>query len=157
MNVTAKDVMITPHATLLPSLHLPEAFHAFKEASSVEGELQGMIVVDEEARLVGVLSMYDIFLFCVPKNVEVWGAMEDIEFYGLMDKVCEKAKTIKVEDVMTSDPISITPGTPLMAILDLIIKKHIKRIPVVEDDKVVGLIYAADVFYHLMDQLSNKP
>lgn len=154
MRVTARDVMITPYATLLPSLYLPAAFEMFKKASTVEGELQGMMVVDEEGHLVGVLSMYDIFLYFVPKHIQVWGSIEDIDFSELMDKAYEKAQNVRVEDVMTKDPISITPDTPLMSILDLIIKKHIRRIPVIDDDKVVGLIYAANVFYHLVNQVS---
>ena len=155
MKVTARDVMITPYTTLLPSLYLPAAFQVFKQASTVEGELQGMIVVDEEGHLVGVLSMYDIFLFFLPKHIQIWGTIEDINFFELMDNAYEKAKNVRVDEVMTRDPISITPDTPLMSILDLIIKKHIRKIPVIEDGKVVGLIYAANVFYHLVDQVSE--
>ncbi len=157
MNVTAKDIMMTPYATLRPNLYLPEALQLFKEASAVEGELQGMMVVDEDGHLVGVLSMYDIFLLFVPKHIQVWGAMEDIDLVALMDRIYKKAKKIRVEDVMTTDPVSITPDTPLMAILDVIIKKHIRRLPVVEDEKVVGLVYAVSVFYHMVDQVSSQP
>lgn len=99
--------------------------------------------------------MYDIFLFFVPENIQIWGAIEDIDFFELMDKAYDKAKNVRVEDVMTKDPITITPDTPLMSILDLIIKKHIRKIPVVEDEKVVGLIYAANVFYHLVNQVNG--
>lgn len=155
MTVTASDVMITPHMTLLPELSLPDAFSRFVEASSVEGELQGMIVVDSDEKLVGVLSMYDVFLSFVPKNIQVWGNMEDIDFYELMEKSYDKIKNVCVADVMTREPISITPSTPLLSILDLIIKKHIRKIPVVENDKVVGLIYAANVFYHLVNRVKK--
>lgn len=152
MNITAKDIMITPHAMLLPSLYLPEAFQLFIKASVAEGEVYGMMVMDEEGHLVGVLSMYDIFLLFLPKNIQLWGAMEDIDFFALMDKTFEKIKNIRVEDIMTKDPISITPDTPLISILDVIIKKHIRRIPVVEDEKVIGLVYASNVFNHLIDK-----
>ncbi len=155
MTVTASDVMITPHMTLLPDLSLPDAFKRFKEASTVEGELQGMIVCNAEGKLVGVLAMYDVFLSFVPKNIQVWGAMEDIDFFELIEKSYDKIKNVSVAEVMTKDPISVTPSTPLLSILDLIIKKHIRRIPVVEDKKVVGLIYAANVFYHLVNQVSE--
>ena len=156
MEVRAKDVMITPYATLRPSHYLPEAFEIFKKASEVEGELQGMIVKDDNGHLVGVLSMYDVFLFFVPRHIPVWGAMEDIDFMELMDKAYEKARTIRVEQIMTRDPISVTPETSLVAILDLIIKRHIRKIPVVEADTFVGLIYAADVFYYLVDRVNTN-
>jgi len=154
VNVTAKDIMSTPHGMLSPSLYLPEAFQLFKKASAAEGEVYGMMVMDEAGHLVGVLSMYDVFLLFLPKHIQVWGAMENIDFYALLDKTSEKIKNIRVGDIMTKDPISITPDTPLLAILDVIIKNHIRRIPVVEDEKVVGLVYAANVFYHVVDQVS---
>lgn len=153
MKVTASDLMITPSATLRPDMLLPEAFKVFHQAFAVEGEVFGIVVVDHDEKLVGVLSMYDVFLLFLPKNIQVWGAMEDIDFQALSEKTCDKVKSIKVEDVMTEDPVAITPETPLVSILDVIVKKHIRRIPVVSDGKMVGLVYAANVFYHLMDQV----
>jgi CBS domain-containing protein len=155
MKVTARDVMITPYATLLSSLYLPKALKMFKKVSEVEGEIYGMMVVDEKGHLTGVLSMYDIFLFCVPRHIQMWGAMEDIDFFALLDNAYEKAKNTRVEDIMTKEPVTITPDTPLLSILDIIIKKHIRRIPVVEADKVVGIVYASNVFYHLVDKVSD--
>lgn len=156
MSVTAKDLMITPHAVLQPHFSLPKAFRLFQEASEVEGEVYGMIVVDESEMLVGVLSMYDVFLHFLPRSVQIWVAMEDINFLALMERLYDKAKGVRVEDLMTRDPVSITPGTPLLAVLDVLIRKHIRRIPVVEDEKVVGLVYASNVFYHLVNQVSDR-
>jgi CBS domain-containing protein len=32
-------------------------------------------------------------------------------------------------------------------------RQHIRRIPVVEDDKVVGIVYISDLFFHLVDKI----
>ena len=155
MSTTAKDLMVTPSSQLRPDLYLPEAFDVFREAFAAEGEVVGLVVVDEKDRLVGVLTMYDIFLFCLPKNIELWGAMEDMELMALVEKTCKKAKGIKVEEVMTLNPVSVTPDTPLPVLLDIFIKNHIRRIPVVEDGRMVGLVYGTFVFCHIMDQVSD--
>ena len=62
-------------------------------------------------------------------------------------------KTILVGDIMTTEIISITPETHLLSVLDIMIKKHIRRIPVVRDDRIEGIVYISDLFYHLVDKM----
>jgi CBS domain-containing protein len=38
-------------------------------------------------------------------------------------------------------------------VLDIMIKKHIRRIPVIAEARIQGIIYISDLFYHLLDQL----
>jgi CBS domain-containing protein len=39
-----------------------------------------------------------------------------------------------------------------MVIADLMIKKHIRRLPVVDGQEVVGIVYVSDVFHHLLEK-----
>jgi CBS domain-containing protein len=39
-----------------------------------------------------------------------------------------------------------------MVIADIMIKKHIRRLPVVDDQEVVGIVYISDLFHHLLDK-----
>jgi CBS domain-containing protein len=41
-----------------------------------------------------------------------------------------------------------------MMILDIMIKKHIRRIPVLENERAVGIVYISNLFYHLLDKLT---
>jgi CBS domain-containing protein len=154
MRATAKDVMSTNFHTLLPHIPISEAVKMFKKASEEEQKkVFGMMVTNDEDRLIGMLSMYDILLFMRPKHIHIWGMMEDIDIDGLVDNACEKAKSILVGDIMTTDVITVTPDTHLMIILDIMIKKHIRRIPVLEEEKAVGIVYVSNLFYHLLDRL----
>ncbi len=154
MNVTAKDVMTPRFHTLSPEMPISEAVKRFRQATEAEGrKIFGMLVTDEEGRMVGMLSMYDILLFIQPKHVHIWGAMEDVDIVGLVDDACVRAGTILVGDIMTTDVISITPDTHLMAVLDIMIKKHIRRIPVLHDGRIEGIVYISDLFYHLVDKM----
>jgi len=40
-------------------------------------------------------------------------------------------------------------------VLDLMIKKHIRRLPVIEEGKIAGIVYISDLFYHLLDRLDT--
>jgi CBS domain-containing protein len=128
---------------------------SLKKASRQEHQkVFGMMVTDEDGRLTGMLSMYDILLLIRPKHIQVWGMMEDVDISGLVDVACDKAKSILVGDIMTPEVLTITPDTHLLLILDIMIKKHIRRIPVVEGEKIKGIVYISNLFYHLSDRLT---
>jgi CBS domain-containing protein len=153
--LTARDVMVKTFHTLSPKLSIEEAAKLFKKASEQEQrKIFGMIVTDESGRLIGMMSMYDILLFIRPKHVQVWGMMEDINIAGLMEDICSRAKSVLVEDIMTTDLTTVTPDTSIMFILDLMITKHIRRIPVLMDGRVEGIVYISDLFFRLINELA---
>jgi CBS domain-containing protein len=152
---TARDVM-TPHFhTLSPESSVAEAAKAFMKAGEEEQRrIFGMMVTDAEGKLVGMMSMYDILLFVRPKHIHVWGMMDDIDISGLMEESCSRAKSILVGDIMTTEVITVSPDTAVMVILDLMIKKHIRRVPVVNGDRIEGMVYISDLFHRLVDTLA---
>lgn len=156
MKATARDIMYTQFHTLQPHIPISEAVKIFRKASEKEQrKVFGMMVTDDQGSLIGMLSMYDILLFIRPKHIHIWGVMEDIDIAGLMDNACEKARSILVGDIMTTEVIYVTPETHLMVILDTMIKKHIRRLPVLEKEKAIGIIYISDLFYHLLEKLAS--
>jgi CBS domain-containing protein len=153
--LAARDVMVRTFHTLSPKLSIEEAAKLFKTASELEQRrIFGLIVTDQSGRLIGMMSMYDILLFIRPKHVQVWGMMEDINIAGLMEEICSRAKSVLVEDIMTTDLITVTPDTSVMFILDIMITKHIRRIPVIENGKVEGIVYISDLFFNLINELA---
>lgn len=155
MQMIAKNVMTTRFHTLNPEMAVADAVRTFREASEEEGrKVFGMMVTDDTDRLIGLLSMYDILLFIRPKHIHVWGTMDDIDISGLVENACQRTRSILVGDIMSTDLISVTPDTHLMILLDLMIQKHVRRIPVLENDTILGIVYISDLFYHLLDRLT---
>jgi len=151
METTARDVMDTKFHTLSPRSTIADAVKLFKRASLEEGKkIFGMMVTDDNDELVGMLSMYDILLYIRPKHIQIWGEMDDIDPTGLFDAAIERAGSLQVGDIMTGDLVTITPDTHLMVIVDIMIKKHIRRLPVLDGRRIVGIVYISDVFYHLL-------
>ena len=147
----ARDIMDTRFHTLRPGDLIADAVRLFHKASKAEGKkIFGLMVTDEKDRLVGLLSMYDILLFVQPKHAQIWGEMDDLNPERLFDDLLERIKTIQVRDIMTTDVFTTRPDTHLLVLADLMIKKHIRRLPVVEGREIVGIIYISDLFYHLL-------
>jgi len=149
----ARDIMQTEFHTLSPSDTIAEAVETFHLASETEKKkVFGLMVTDRGDHLVGMLSMYDILLFIQPKHIHIWGEMEDLDPSVLYDERLEQVKSIQVGDIMTAEVVTITPDPHLMVIADIMIKKHIRRLPVVNHQEVVGIVYVSDVFHYLLEK-----
>ena len=149
----ARDVMQDEFHTLSPGDTIVEAVRRFQTASDAEQKkVFGLMVTDDNDHLVGILSMYDILMFIQPKHVHILGEMDDIDPSQLYDERLERVKSVLVGDIMTPEVVTISPDTHLMVIADIMIKKHIRRLPVVADQEVVGIVYVSDVFYYLLEQ-----
>ncbi|MDK9706413.1 MAG: CBS domain-containing protein [Desulforhopalus sp.] len=156
MKTTAASIMTTEFPTLFPETPLTDAIRVFRGSSREHGRrLFGIIVTDKNRRLAGMLSMYDILLYVRPKHIQVWGAMEDIDVAGLIEAAGSRLKSILVGDIMTPEVITVGPQTDLLMVLDIMIKKHVRRLPVVEDQCIVGIVYISDLFNHLLERIGD--
>ena len=156
MKITASDIMNTKFHTITPQTPVNDAVELFKQASKEEGrKIFGMVVIDDEEHLVGMISMYDILLFMRPKHTHIWGMIDDIDIAGIIGMACEKTKSVLVGDIMTPEVITITPQTHILMILDIMIKKHVRRVPVIENEKISGIVYISDLFYNFLDRFTD--
>ena len=156
MKRIASDIMTTNFHTLNPQLPVHAAVKVFKQASNEEGrKIFGMMVTDDEGHLVGMISMYDILLFMKPKHTHIWGTMDDIDIAGIVDVACQRTTSVLVGDLMTPEVVTITPQTHILMILDIMIKKHIRRLPVLENKEIKGIVYLSDLFYNFLDRFTE--
>jgi CBS domain-containing protein len=150
----ARDIMDTRFHTLRPDQSIADAVKTFHAAGLAEQKkIFGLMVTDERNRLVGMLSMYDILLFVRPKHAGLWGEMEDLPLADAFDELLQRVKTIRVADIMTTDVVTITPDTHVLLIVDIMLKKHVRRLPVLENGRVVGMVYLSRVFHQMMERL----
>ena len=100
----ARDFMDTQFHSLHPRQNIGEAFSAFQKATEVEGKkIFGMMVTDDDDRLVGMLSMYDILDYVQPKHVAIFGEMDDLDSTQLYRNRLNTIQSILVDDIMTTD------------------------------------------------------
>lgn len=152
MGHTARDIMEKTFLTVQPDMTIREAMKIFRQASEATGRrVFGLMVTDYRQQLVGMLSMYDIFLLLRPKHIHIWGEMRDLDLGGMITLACQKAGRMLVGDIMTTDLITIPPDTHLLYIIDIMLKKHVRRIPVVADGRILGIVYISRVFDQLLE------
>ncbi len=150
----AKQVMNTRFHFLRPQQSIVEAIQLFKTAGEKEGKkIFGMMVIDDNDLLVGMLSMFDILLYIQPKHIGILGEMEDISPEPLFKNLLNRVKKVRVEDLMSTILVSVEPDTHILVVMDTMIKKHVRRLPVVENHKVVGILYRSDLFNYLMGEI----
>jgi len=153
MKTTARDVMITNFKTVSPDSPISEALEIFKVSKPDGKTTFGIMVIDKDESIAGMISMYDVLLYLLPKHVKIWGNISDIEIEGIIDHAVGKLKNLFIGDIMTPKIISVTPDTHLMMVLDIMIKKHVRRLPVVSNGTAVGMVYISDLFNHLLERV----
>ncbi len=103
-------------------------------------------VVDEAGGVVGLVSEGDLLRrseLGTEKHRSTWRSFFTGTARLAGDYVRSHGKV--ASDVMTRDVICVGPGTTLDAIADLMEKHHIKRVPVVQERKLVGIVSRANL------------
>ena len=122
-----------------------------KEAAILmsKNRISGLPVVDEKGNLIGIITDSDILQYRQKINLPEY--MRLIEYFlGEVDPqgIEESIRDImhkKVEEVMTTRLITLREESQLAEIISKFAEHHIGRLPVVEGDKLVGLVSREDV------------
>jgi CBS domain-containing protein len=141
----AMDVMTTNVITVGPNTSVQEVATLLSERG-----ISGVPVVDAQDRVVGIVSEGDLLHRVetgterrVQRRRSWWldriGSDEDLA----RDYVKSHGRTVK--DVMTREVISVTDTTELADIATLLETKSIKRVPVVRDGRLVGIVSRANL------------
>ncbi|GGC77526.1 CBS domain-containing protein [Vreelandella lutescens] len=114
-------------------------------------------VVDADGKVVGIVSEGDLMRRITDTSSAAsshGGAWWLSLFAGGKDAgEYVKAKGKKARDVMTPDPLTIEENMPLHDIARLLEKHRIKRVPVVREGKLVGIVSRAN----LLQGIANAP
>jgi len=129
------------------SVNTAKADTPIKDIASIMcfNKISGVPVVDDNNKLIGVLSEKDILraMFPAVEEIMLEGAKADFEsIEGDYKNVIDK----KTGDLMTQAVASVTPDMPLLKAASMMCVKKIRRIPVTDDnDQLVGIISIGDV------------
>jgi CBS domain-containing protein len=147
---TVADLMQKKVLTISPRKTLPEL-----ERALLSSRVGAMPVVERDGRMVGIVSRSDVVRqLCLERSLGE--AMADAYRDQTDEKFVEKARRdvaeaigkrmehLFVKDVMIRDVITIPPDLPLAEAAQLMIERHIHRLPVVEDGKLVGIVSSLD-------------
>jgi CBS domain-containing protein len=117
-----------------------------------EHELPGVPVVDGDRRCVGIVTESDLILrdeqadLHLPYHIDLMGGVIWLESMKHFEERLKKAVASKVSEMMTPDPLTVTPDTPVEEAARLIAEKGHNRLPVADEDgRLVGVVTRVDV------------
>ncbi|WP_291686451.1 CBS domain-containing protein [Bradyrhizobium sp.] len=136
-----RDVMVAPVITVKPSTTVKEVAELF-----LEKRISAAPVVESDQRLVGVVSEGDL-LHRVEAGTERHHSWWLRGLIGDDTLAAEYVKShgLKVSDVMTRKVVTATPETPLHEVAALLEKNAIKRVPILENGQLVGIVSRANL------------
>lgn len=104
--------------------------------------------------VVSTISVYDAIKIMSEKNVGAILVIEEGQLKGIFSerdyarKVILKDKSSKttiLKEIMVTNVFTVKPTDDLDSCMEMMISRRIRHLPVVEDDKVIGLISIGDV------------
>ena len=134
MQTTIKEIIRKNIDFLTEDLPLTEAVKKILAAG-----LPGLPVVGDNNSLVGFVSEHDCILPMISGTYH-----------------CDDRTLVK--DLVQREPLSVTPDASLFELAQTMASKKPKIYPVIEDEKLVGLVYRQDVLKALSDEMKHcKP
>lgn len=100
-----------------------------------QSQVRRLPVLDEEGRLVGIVSEKDL-LYASPSPTT---SLSIYEMHYMLSQ-------LRVTELMTADVMTVAPDTPLEEAARIMVDNKIGGLPVMEGDKLVGIITETDVF-----------
>ena len=98
--------------------------------------------------------VFDAIQLMAEKNVGALPVVEDGKLVGMVSerdytrKVILKGKSSKetpIKDIMTQELLTVHPGDSINECMHLMTDKRVRHLPVIEDDKMVGLVSIGDL------------
>ncbi len=113
----ARDIMTRKVATIHPDASVQEAAQLLDQK-----RISGAPVVDADGKIIGIITEADI-----------------------ISKVNREG--LRVADIMSHNVIAVSEETPVNEIASLLTERKIKRVPVVHNGKLVGIVSRADIVH----------
>ena len=122
--LTAQQVMRRKVVSVSSNATVEETIRLLRQL-----DISGAPVVDGDGMLVGIIS--DFALLGIVYEPEI--------------------RTAPVAELMTRDVLTVDEQTPLNEIADLFIRHRIRRVPVVRDGRLVGVVSRPDLLKHVLE------
>ena len=119
----AADIMTTNVITAKKDMLLTDAI-----ALLLRWHISAMPVVDLENKMVGIVSEIDLV---------------NLAFDG-------NAADTTIEEVMVTDIVSFSPNTELADLVQTFSKRHLRRVPIIDKGKVVGIVSRRDILREIL-------
>ncbi|MEG6615007.1 CBS domain-containing protein [Peptococcaceae bacterium 1198_IL3148] len=140
----AKDIMTTEVITVTEDTAIEQIAKILSE-----NRISGVPVVNGEGKIKGIVTEGDLLhKISNPRVPGFVGLLGGIIYFNSLDEYkddLKKLAAMKAEEIMTTDITTVSADANVEDMATLMVERGIKRLPVVEKDKVIGIISRADI------------
>ena len=141
---TARDIMTTNVVTVKKDQPISDLSKLF-----IENHFNGVPVLDDAGKVIGVVTQGNLIeqnkKLHIPTVIALFDAVLFLESEKKFESDVKKLTGSKIEDIYHKKPITVSPDTDLSEITTIMAEKDVHTLPVLEDDKLVGIIGKKDV------------
>ena len=113
-------------------------------------------VVEGDNQLVGMITLRDVLLPLYPNYGDyIHDTVHSRDFIEMEEGYAE-ALGKKVEEVMSRNPLTVSPDTPILEAASYMGLKNFRRIPVVDRSRLVGMVSIGDINRGLFFERSTQ-
>lgn len=142
--LTAADVMTRDVITVKKETTIRELAELFSQH-----RISSAPVVDDNGVMIGIVTETDLIeqdkSLHIPTVVSIFDWIIYLESDKKFEKELKKMTGQCVGDIFTDKVVQVSPSTPVSDVADLISSKKINSIPVVDGDKLVGIVARIDL------------
>ena len=145
-----REIMHKDWPTLEPDATVEDAIRLFAET-----RISGAPVVDAQGRLLGIVTEGDLIFqdaeIKAPGFLDILGGLIPLGNTEEYRREVLKSAGVTADEVMTEDPVTVDPDATLAECATLMAEERRKILPVVEGERLVGVITRMDILVlHLL-------
>jgi len=145
-----KEIMKGPVITVQKNATIKECGDLLQKHN-----INGAPVVDN-SHVVGVITRADIFRSILPRYPEIYKDEQQFMNLEYIEARIDKVTKMKVGEVMGTPAMTLDQETSILKAGSILTLRRIKQMPVMEEDRLVGIITLTDIFRHIMKVAGNK-
>jgi nitrogen PTS system EIIA component len=139
-HLTVRDIMHRDVITASPDETLKDV-----ATKLYRYKVTGLPVIDADGRPIGMISERHLIKAALPNYQALIHDLSPIPDTEPFDELLRHEDEIKVKDIMTTRLFTTTEDTPIVEVAAQMLFRNIRRIPVVENDRLIGLILRRDI------------
>ena len=146
-----RNVMTAPVVGVDPTASIADAARLM-----LGHKISGLPVMTPSGQLVGMVSEGDLLRRAeLGTDPHLSGLLRFLESSARQADTYVHTHGRKVSEVMTTGVRTVAPGTALEDAVDSMLKYHVKRLPVIENGKVAGIVSRSDLMRALLEVLPS--
>ncbi len=102
-------------------------------------------VIDQERNLIGLVAIRDVMIPLFPNYGDYIHDNVHSRDFGEMEEGYPEILRKKVEEIMSRNPLTVSPTTCMLEAASYMGLKHFRRIPVAENGKLLGMVSIGDI------------